>query len=71
MTERTEEPDPRLVEQRAEELLPEEQEAGSDDPRAEAEEILAESEERTERREEQLADGEAEHRHSEDTVDPA
>jgi hypothetical protein len=70
MSERTEEPDPRLVEQRAEELLPEEQEAGSDDPRAEAEEILAESEARTDRREEQLADGEAEHRHSEDTVDP-
>jgi hypothetical protein len=55
MTERTEEPDPRLVDQRAEELLPEEQEAGSDD----------------DRREEQLADGEAEHRRSEDTVDPA
>jgi hypothetical protein len=71
MTERTEKPDPRLVEQRAEELLPEEQEAGSDDPRAEAEEILTESEDRIDRREEQLADGEAEHRHSEDTVDPA
>jgi hypothetical protein len=71
MTERTEEPDPRRVEQRADELLPEELEAGSDDPRAEAEEILAESEDRIDRREEQLADGEAEHRHSEDTVDPA
>jgi hypothetical protein len=70
MTERTEEPDRSLVEQRAEELLPEEIEAGSDDPKAEAEEILAESEDRTDRREEQLADGEAEHRHSEDTVDP-
>jgi hypothetical protein len=70
MTERPDEPDPRLVEQRAEELLPEEQEAGSDDPRAEAEEILAESEDRIDRREEQLADGEAEHRRSEETVDP-
>jgi hypothetical protein len=71
MTERPDEPDPRLVEQRADELLPEELEAGSDDPKAEAEEILAESEDRIDRREEQLADGEAEHRRSQDTVDPA
>ena len=70
MTERHEEPDPGLVAQRAEELLPEEAEAGSDDPRAEAEEILAESEARIDDREEQLADGEAERRRSEDTVDP-
>ena len=71
MTERREEPDPGLVAQRAEELLPEEAEAGSDDPRAEAEEILAESEARIDDRVEQLADGEAERRRSEDTVDPA
>ena len=38
--------DPRVAE-RAAELLPEEQAAGSDDPRGQAEQILAESEERT------------------------
>ena len=70
MIERREEPDADLVVQRADELLPEEAEAGSDDPRAEAEEILAESEARTDDREELLADGEAEHPRSEDTVDP-
>ena len=40
-------PDERDVESRAE-LLPEEREAGSDDPRAQAEAILEESLERTE-----------------------
>ena len=65
----TEEPDPSRVEQRAEELLSDEVEAGSDDPLAEAEEILAESDERTDHREQELEES-AERRRSEDTVDP-
>jgi hypothetical protein len=52
------------VETRAEELLPEEQVAGSDDPEAQAEAILTESEERT------LDPAPEERRNSEDTVDP-
>jgi hypothetical protein len=65
----TDEPDPRRVHQRAEELLPEEIAAGSADPEAQAEEILAESDARTEDRE--APPGESvEHRRSEDTVDP-
>jgi hypothetical protein len=36
------------VEMRAEDLLPEEESAGSDDPHAQAEAILADSDERTE-----------------------
>jgi hypothetical protein len=47
----TETPDEHHVDRRAE-LLPEEQEAGSDLPREQAEAILAESTERTERPEE-------------------
>jgi hypothetical protein len=43
----SEQPDGRDIESRAE-LLPEEQAAGSDDPRAQAEQILKESAERTE-----------------------
>ena len=39
-------PDDERIESRAE-LLPEEQAAGSDDPEAQAEQILAESDERT------------------------
>ena len=51
---------------RAEELTAEEQRAGVDDPRALADAVLTESEERTLDR-----DGTAaEHRHSEDTVEP-
>ena len=51
-------------------LLPEEEQAGSDDPRAQAREILEDSDERT------LDRGAApssrvEHRSSEDTVDPS
>ena len=42
----TESPDHDRVERRSE-LLPEEQEAGSDDPTAQAEAILADSDERT------------------------
>jgi hypothetical protein len=56
-------PDPR-VERRAGELNPEEQAAGSDDPQAQAEEILAESDERTDN------PTAIEHRTSEDTVEP-
>ena len=51
-------------EERAEDLLPEEQAAGSDNPIAQAEAILSESEERT------LDPVAEEHRTSEDTVDP-
>ena len=57
------------VDTRAEGLLPEERQAGSDDPEAQAEQILAESEERT-------LDCDAapgthrEQRTSEETVDP-
>ena len=52
--------------ERAEELTPEERQAGVDDPEALAEAVLSESEERTFDR-----SGTAEeHRRSEDTVDP-
>jgi hypothetical protein len=47
------EPDERTV-QRAQDLLPEEEAAGSDDPTAQAEAVLADSDERTERREETM-----------------
>ncbi len=59
----------RRVQQRADELLPEEQQAGSDDPVAQAREILLESEERTLQRDDPTKPG-IERRHSEDTVDP-
>jgi hypothetical protein len=62
-SERPEVPE-RDVEARAHELLPEEQVAGSDDPEAQAEEILEESEERT------LDPVAEERRTSADTVDP-
>jgi hypothetical protein len=48
----TEPADESRVESRATDLLPEEQAAGSDDPRRQAEAILAESDERTEHPEE-------------------
>jgi hypothetical protein len=57
------------VQQRAGELLTEEQRAGSDDPVAQAEEILADSDIRTVRRIDPTQPG-IEQRHSEDTVDP-
>jgi hypothetical protein len=56
------------VQSRAENLLPEERNAGSDDPTAQAEEILAESDERTEDRVSPPGKP-VEHRHSEDTVE--
>jgi len=55
-----------LVNERADELTPEEQAAGVDDPGALAEAVLAESEERTLNRSATAT----EHRRSEDTVDP-
>jgi hypothetical protein len=64
-------PDPERVRHRADELLSEEQDAGSDDPMAQAEEILAESDERTENREDPEGSQPVEHRRSEDTVDPS
>lgn len=56
-------PDDERVAQRADELLPEEEAAGSDDPDAQAEAILAESDERQAEREP------AEQRTSEDVTD--
>jgi hypothetical protein len=56
-------PDPR-VERRAGELTPEEQAAGSEDPHAQAEEILAESDARTN------DPRPVERRTSEETVEP-
>jgi hypothetical protein len=53
---------------RAEELLPEERRAGSDDPFAQAAEILEESDERVEHRTSPGSQP-VERRHSEDTVD--
>jgi hypothetical protein len=50
------------------ELLPEEQAAGSDDPDAQAEAILAESDERQNDRD-AAPDAEIEHRTSEDVTD--
>jgi hypothetical protein len=47
------EPDDRTT-QRAQDLLPEEQAAGSDDPTAQAEAVLADSDDRTERREQTM-----------------
>jgi hypothetical protein len=57
-------PDPEKVESRAN-LLPEEERAGSDDPEAQAEAILDESEART------RFPVPSEERRSEDTVDPS
>jgi hypothetical protein len=49
----TDRADETRIEHRAQ-LLPEEQAAGSDDPEAQAEAILADSDDRTERREETM-----------------
>jgi hypothetical protein len=65
----TDTPDPKRVETRADELLAEETEVGSDDPQAQAEAILADSDTRTTGR--AVPDGPAiERRQSEDTVEP-
>jgi len=63
------EPDPKRVQRRADALLPEEREAGSDDPAAQAEVILAESDARTANRSSPPGKP-VESRRSEDTVDP-
>jgi hypothetical protein len=66
-------PDPDRVHERAEELTADELEAGSDDPEAQAYEILAESDERTDDRIAELEDDDnpdVEHRTSADTVLP-
>jgi hypothetical protein len=60
-------PPPDLVAERADELTPEEQAAGVDDPTALAEAVLTESEERTLDRTATAG----EHRRSEDTIEPA
>jgi hypothetical protein len=64
----TNNPDPRRVQRRADELTAEERKAGSDDPEAQAEEILLESDERTDNRVSPPGQP-VQHRHSEDTVD--
>ncbi len=66
-------PDPDRVHERAAQLTADELEAGSDDPEAQAYEILAESDERTDDRVEELEDPDnpdVEHRTSADTVLP-
>jgi hypothetical protein len=62
-------PDAKRVQGRANALLPEEREVGSDDPEAQAEQILTESDARTESRESPPGKP-VEHRQSEDTVEP-
>ena len=63
------EPDDKRVQNRAETLLPEEQAAGSEDPTAQAAEILADSDARAEYR--AVPDAKPiERRTSEDTVEP-
>ena len=57
------------VDTRADGLLPEEQQAGSDDPEAQAEQILEESEQRTFGRD-AAPSTHLEQRTSEETVDP-
>jgi ssDNA-binding replication factor A large subunit len=64
----TDRPDPERVKRRAE-LLPEEEQAGSDDPVAQADAILEDSEERTLDRD-AAPDSVVERRTSEETVDP-
>jgi hypothetical protein len=61
--------DSKRVQSRADTLLPEEQAAGSDDPNAQAGEILADSDARAEYRDVPQAPP-IEHRTSEDTVEP-
>jgi len=63
------EPDAKRVQRRAESLLPEERKGGSDDPSSQAEEILAESDARTDDRVSPPGKP-VERRHSEDTVEP-
>jgi hypothetical protein len=68
-TDMRDEPDAKRVRSRADPLLPEERKGGSDDPSAQAEEILAESDARTDDRVSPPGKP-VERRHSEDTVEP-
>jgi ssDNA-binding replication factor A large subunit len=61
-------PDDERIKARAESLLPEEEEAGSDDPVAQAAAILEESDEREFERDDPTGQG-LERRRSEDTVE--
>jgi hypothetical protein len=69
VTDEPDEPDDKRVQGRADALLPEEQEAESDDPIAQAGQILAESDARAGDAANAAAPAE-EHRQSEDTVEP-
>ena len=62
-------PAAKRVQGRANALLPEERDVGRDDPGAQAEQVLAESDARTESRESPPGKP-VEHRQSEDTVEP-
>jgi hypothetical protein len=62
-------PDAKRVQARADALLPEERDVGSDNPEAQAEQILSESDARTANRESPPGKP-VEHRQSEDTVAP-
>ncbi|MET0420453.1 MAG: hypothetical protein ABW073_01995 [Acidimicrobiia bacterium] len=64
----TKDPDPQRVQSRADQLTADELKVGSDDPEAQAEEILLESDERTDNRVSPPGQP-VEHRTSEDTVD--
>jgi hypothetical protein len=66
--ERDEQRDRERIVSRGDELMTEERRAGSDDPIAQAAEILEESDERVEHRT-SPGNQPVEHRHSEDTVD--
>jgi hypothetical protein len=59
-------------EQRADDILPEERAAGSDDPETQAEAVLEDSDVRATERDEQPAGGDDrfEHRTSDETVEP-
>lgn len=63
-------PDPERVQQRSENLLPEERAAGTDDPQAQAAAILADSDAREDYRQ-TTPDLAIDHRQSKETVDPA
>ena len=68
--ERTAEPEPDDVVASRASLLPEEKVAGSDDPEAQAEAILAESEERIATRDAPSSGNPVEHRTSEEATPP-
>ena len=63
------EPEPERVQRRSAHLLPEERAAGTDDPDAQAHQILADSDDREAYRE-PSPDLRIDHRRSDETVDP-